>query len=77
MGPSEEAYSHQPSLSTERNKSFPFVLGIRAQNERFGSVGLDGRISCPDIHRASPPGEIWAGANQKVRVNESNELSWP
>lgn len=77
MGPSEDVYSHQPSLSTEKRKSFPYILGIRPQTERSSSVGLDGRISHPDIHRAPPPGEIWAGATQKVRVDESNELSWP
>lgn len=27
------------------------------------------RISCPDTLRASPPGEILAGAPQKVRVD--------
>jgi len=33
-----------------------------------GSDGRDGgRISRPDIRRASPPGEILAGATQKVR----------
>lgn len=56
-----------------RAKAFRIFWQYDPRPRDPGSLGSDRRdgrrISCPHIRRASPPGEIWAGATQKVRLD--------